>query len=830
MGPGEMVSDDMEVEILDLTFPVAEMGDFGLILFSAGRDAASTVPDSPHMVRQHAISPSSIVPVGVPNGTSNGATGANLGSWTTLSHHPTIPSQSGTTTVSAATAPAPMLRDRSASPPSTGPTRVASTIMDVADPDLGSPVTANDDSGRLSLSTANTVSPGDARSDVSSQATLPARVGDAGSSENVNPRSLPRARGSAASATTATTPPSTDPWAAFAAKRAEATKTARTKDVGVYRPSMADLAPLLAKHAAGTLAFHDTMPIQKHDKREVVGWLHMDTGNHTKAINEDAAMASLLHDNQSLVKGDTLVDVIKCEKDTQNRMLRWGIASDTALRQLQGTTLKLRVTTTSGKIKTTTMMSFQMSLPHALDGFYMDIPAGLQGLFEERLLFETLHHLEPRFLWGLYTSVSATTGLAGSRYRIHFLGSEIPSTMLLDGRMVEEFVFRGRCLRVYGRGWFFRDKRLARLDLDSIAAGTTHVTPTTPPTSTTTATQATPAKRQKTTTKDPNAWTDVRRKPIQSPNAFAALHERWNVGHAVHRANHDGVSFESIIPELHQPDNDLAHPTADEYVTCPKPTKGTVSHVEVPLDDLLAELQLLEAQSNAVRGSEFDSGRVDSICIMMARHPVDFGVQLHRLFTADRPTFELLIRQRLLHRWLRATWGGSASFDKLYTKSFGHKMTRESVTEAGDELTLSRLDLELVLALAEVLAAAHSPLYFASDAAVMVSTGCTIEIIPAHRGLRSLSAPTMLAVLMSTHLGEELWRIMETMFDGDDDMNRVMAHLYDIHESGFVSLPHIGITRWDQELGRFVVPTDEVDDTATPVDDSTMTQVVNRQY
>ncbi|RHY51793.1 hypothetical protein DYB38_013533, partial [Aphanomyces astaci] len=49
----------------------------------------------------------------------------------------------------------------------------------------------------------------------------------------------------------------------------------------------------------------------------------------------------------------------------------------------------------------------------------------------------------------------------------------------------------------------------------------------------------------------------------------------------------------------------------------------------------------------------------------------------------------------------------------------------------------------------------------------------------------------------------------------------LVAHLYDIHESGFVSLSHIGITRWDQELGRFVVPTDEVDDTATPVDDST---------
>ncbi|RHY29238.1 hypothetical protein DYB32_005313 [Aphanomyces invadans] len=62
---------------------------------------------------------------------------------------------------------------------------------------------------------------------------------------------------------------------------------------------MDDLAPLLAKHAAGTLTFNDTLPIQKHDQREVVGWLHMVTGKHTKAINEEAAMASLLLDNQS---------------------------------------------------------------------------------------------------------------------------------------------------------------------------------------------------------------------------------------------------------------------------------------------------------------------------------------------------------------------------------------------------------------------------------------------------------------------------------------------------------------------------------------------------
>ncbi len=334
----------------------------------------------------------------------------------------------------------------------------------------------------------------------------------------------------------------------------------------------------------------------------------------------------------------------------------------------------------------------------------------------------------------------------------------------------------------------------------------------------------------------------------------------------MHWANHDGVGFETIVPELHPHDNALVHPTTGEYVTCPKPHKGKVAHVEVPLDDLISELQSLDTKSTAavqhhasqveaaVRGSEFNlatlvnSGRVDTICTFMGRHPEDFGIQLHRLFASDRPTFELLIRQRLLHRWLRATWGGSTSFDQLYTKSFGHSMTKDSVVELfralqhsdtlapivtttneGDEVTLSRFDLELVLALAEVLVAAHSPLYYASDAAIMVSTGCTIEAIPTYRGLRSLTAPTMLNVLMTTHLGEELWRIMETLFAGDDDMHRVMANLYDMHASGYVDLPSIGITRWDQELSCFVVPNDENDDSATPTDDSPKTLGVNHQ-
>ncbi|KAF0755692.1 hypothetical protein AaE_004885, partial [Aphanomyces astaci] len=196
-----------------------------------------------------------------------------------------------------------------------------------------------------------------------------------------------------------TSPITDDPWGRFAAERAAAAKAPRTKDVGAHRPSMADLRPLLAKHAAGQLTFHDTLPIQGHDKREVIGWLHMATGQLTKSLNEDAMMSSLLHDNQSTVDGAILVDVIKCERDLKNRVVRWGVASMTALNRLEGVTMKLRINRAGAKGATTTFESFSMDPPHALDGFYLDIPNGLQGQLDERLLFEAMSRLEPRFLW-----------------------------------------------------------------------------------------------------------------------------------------------------------------------------------------------------------------------------------------------------------------------------------------------------------------------------------------------------------------------------------------------------------------------------------------------
>ncbi|RHY17528.1 hypothetical protein DYB25_003735 [Aphanomyces astaci] len=70
----------------------------------------------------------------------------------------------------------------------------------------------------------------------------------------------------------------------------------------------------------------------------------------------------------------------------------------------------------------------------------------------------------------------------------------------------------------------------------------------------------------------------------------------------------------------------------------------------------------------------------------------------------------------------------------------------------------------------------------------MVSTGSSIEVIPTHHGLHSLKVPTILNVLMTSRMGEELWRIKETMFNGDEEMHRAMVHLADIHASGNIDV------------------------------------------
>ncbi|OQR83313.1 hypothetical protein THRCLA_23165, partial [Thraustotheca clavata] len=170
-----------------------------------------------------------------------------------------------------------------------------------------------------------------------------------------------------------------------------------------------------------------------------------------------------------------------------------------------------------------------------------------------------------------------------------------------------------------------------------------------------------------------------------------------------------------------------------------KVDQGTASQVVTSLEAILAELQELVAKAlvapvqleardaDAGTCSRFNlkkliqDGRVDRICANLNRYPVDFGIQLHALFASDRPTFEYFVRQRLIHRWLRAQWGGTKSFDHIYTTAFGQPISKVHVLElfsnstlhsditpittsleSGDEVELDRIVAEAVFAVAQL--------------------------------------------------------------------------------------------------------------------------------
>lgn len=90
--------------------------------------------------------------------------------------------------------------------------------------------------------------------------------------------------------------------------------------------------------------------------------------------------------------------------------------------------------------------------------------------------------------------------------------------------------------------------------------------------------------------------------------------------------------------------------------------------------------------------------------------------------------------------------------------------------DSGDELELNRIEVEEVLALAEVLVVAHATLYYTSDAAILASTKCPVTTIAPHMGSRCLSSETIGALLLDTELGTLIWDIMSDMYAGDDDL------------------------------------------------------------
>ena len=173
------------------------------------------------------------------------------------------------------------------------------------------------------------------------------------------------------------------------------------------------------------------------------------------------------------------------------------------------------------------------------------------------------------------------------------------------------------------------------------------------------------------------------------------------------------------------------------------------------------------------------------------------------------------MRQRLLHRWLRATWGGSKSFEVLYKAAFGQAMSKDHVAglfesttltddlppmttsmDTGDDTELSRLELETIMAVYEVLLAVHAPLIYHSDAVLVASTSATVAVITPHTGARGLSTDTLAALWTYSEFGSDVKQLMVDMYDGDDDYDMrnsisTLAELVEAEEFNTTASEHV---------------------------------------
>jgi hypothetical protein len=511
------------------------------------------------------------------------------------------------------------------------------------------------------------------------------------------------------------------------------------------------------------------------------------------------------------------------------------------LKKLKNVSLQIQISRDGAKL------AFSMMEPHVLDGFYLDIPQGLKGHTQERLMYECMSKLEPRFLMGLYPSVSESTGMSASRYRLYFLGDAVPESLMINGRMVEELVFLGRSMRVYGRGWFFRDKALTRIDLDAKRYQVINTANTT--NSASQATHSTPVddrKKQKRDHHDKPTWTFISRGkgkrktgadtdisgstmslPWVSDNMFDALAERVLVETSSDVGTHENIVLTTHAPVVTKAAGKPSLSTTGQFIGGIKASRGVTHRVKIPIDTIIAELEDLQASTlaeaehhqaqiiEACTIKHFNleklilEGRVDTLSSQLQRFPLEFGLQLRSLFQTNIPTFNYFVRQRLLYRWLHATWGGVQSFDQLYQRAFGVKISLEHVQEifsnptfsaelkplqvqlpSGDAYECDRVGVESILALAEVIFSSNAALLYTSDAGIAALTHRPVYAVATHTGHRCLSSETLSTVLMYTDLGTTIWQLLQDIFQRSDDanINNSMATLLAAFEEGSIDI------------------------------------------
>jgi len=609
------------------------------------------------------------------------------------------------------------------------------------------------------------------------------------------------------------TPAAPNVWEHQAEQRRLAAKGAKS-DIGYHRPSMAQLAPVLALAASPSVsgrelfeAFETALP----PPRPIVAHIRMDAGYHTSQIDEGKALRAVLHDNRIPGIDAGLAEIVQLTVDSNSRQLIWGLASFEAVKILENKTFK--IPTKDGT------QDLTMKSEHVLDGFYVDFVGFAVDREAKAHLWDVLHAAGATPVSGIYTNSSEAFGATGSRYRVSFAGASVPPLFQVQGRLIDEVVFIGKCYRVYGKDWYNHRKQTQRVDLDIRARelripgpGSSSSCSKSPSTKHETRGSD---KRQRVDPDEPLSWTIVTKgataagastkRPWTSPNVYQALDDHFNLStKTVTTANGADLTILPVV--LARPDAPLQLP-ADTFVGGTKAHRNKPVRVEVPLPVLLDEFAALDVAAAAAAttfelhcseagkkttldlAKYVESGEADWIQRDLEDHPVVFRRELQDLALAKPHLLLPLVQLRLLNRWMRACVGAATPFHKLYSNVFGHRFSLDVLAhdfgsllaasdldasacpEAAEPSALAPVEVEVILALSELVLGSTAPLFYRSDAALYKVAAQPVFSIPSRFKTRYVATATLRHTLWgSTALGASVWNAQRALLKAAVDV------------------------------------------------------------
>ncbi len=630
-----------------------------------------------------------------------------------------------------------------------------------------------------------------------------ARAATTASERALHPEPTPPSPTPTEPSTSAVPPPRATPdpkenvWSHHAEARSKANKAAR-EDVGLHRPTMAEMQPVLDLVAAGETSgralFEAFENIRPTDDRPIVTTIRMDSGYATNQITEKNVISAVVHCG---VKGieRALADLVQLKIDTDARQLVWGLATFEAAAILEN--MSFRLPTKDGA------QNFTMVSAHVLDGFHVELVGFNVNRASRMHLWEVLSRCGAVPISGQYTAASKLYGTKGSRYRVSFQGHDVPAIFKKDGRLLDEIVFLGKLYRIYPKGWFaHRDRRFVRGDLDQYARDMRVPRPdATPPPSPAKAHPTAPTKKQKVAS-EPAPWKTVLTKTSAidshgkprdwaSPNMYDALEAHVLVTTKL-TSSADGTDCTIAPAVTRRPDAPL-EAAAGEYVGGTKTHAHKVLRVETPLSELLEEFATIDRAATA-HTAEFEAacqaaapvtkfnmghyiraGEADWLQRDLEAHPISFRRQLRDLALAEPALMLQLIQLRMMCRWLRATHGSSDRFHAAYEKVHGHAYSNDvfmtdfaamcnnanlptSIDQTEDGISdAAPVVAESVVALAELVLGSLAPHFYSSDAALYAVTAAPVFSIPSRTHGRYLSSATICDTLWgSTLLGQRV--------------------------------------------------------------------------